>query len=158
MAIRMSCWNCVTSYSCPPWLNSITIRNIVLPPPVNCDMFWNTQSLFLLFSDKYFLEFESCNPVTWRSFIYHISQFVHFFLTGSIILSPQVLKGYEPHAVPLNICELSVSICVYPCIRVSASSVPIHAYSYSGHPCPILPCPPSPKHYPAAIRFPSRQI
>jgi len=32
------------SYSC---------GNTRLPPPVNCDMFWNTQSLFLLFSDKY---------------------------------------------------------------------------------------------------------
>ena len=32
------------------------------------------------------------HSITWRSFIYCISRFVHFSLTGSIILGPQVLK------------------------------------------------------------------
>ena len=63
--------------------------------------------------------------VTASATIYHVT-FVYilvdlkFFLTGSIILGPQVLKGYElePRAVPLNICELSV---------------------YLRHPCPSVP-------------------
>ena len=35
------------------------------------------------------------DSITWHSFIYCISRFVHFSLTGSIILGPQVLKCYS---------------------------------------------------------------
>ena len=67
-----------------------------------------------------------------------------YHFTSSIILGPQVLKGYEPHAVPLNICELSMSICVYLCICVSVylCICIIHA-----HLCLLILCTSMPAHH-----------
>ena len=42
----------VRSLSCLPPIQPITIRNIVLPLPINCVMFWNIQSFFLLCTNK----------------------------------------------------------------------------------------------------------
>jgi len=86
MTIRMSYWNCVRSFCCPPNSNFkpiITIRNIVPPPPVNCVVSWKNQSLFSLLIIKVWtsslpridrrVHLEECSLIKWyRALCLHI--------------------------------------------------------------------------------------